>query len=408
MTKELVEYVTFKVEGAGFTRIVRDLVRDGRWRHALTTVTDGLHGISMEQAISILDGTHKLIGDSHVGMDLVEEDKDDEDVIEYLKQIEYMYGGYWSPSGSDTAWKPYAYVTDYGIHDLHGPRNFRGEDVSYRRDIANDGFATSTYQIPEWKSGSAQYRRAMTYADDPFTDRAYMLEYEPHTTKKCPVLFRQTEGDLPLWVKPKRTAQEAVDSMVASGHLLRARGHRETFDEPITPESIEDTLPTLERTDEVVGVKREDKSLECNIIDDLIPEGMEHIAGGIKAYISGDQDWDSKPEPCAVDDFPTGYVDRGGKFYGCDYMAHKALATRLMKHMFDEEPDNPEHELDQRGYVRMQRSAMDKDIIVMCEKKPTKRQINTVFDHSIAHSGILQDYEQFMDGGGQCRISILG
>jgi hypothetical protein len=43
----------------------------------------------------------------------------------------------------------------------------------------------------------------------------------------------------------------------------------------------------------------------------------------------------------------------------------------------------------------------------MCEKKPTKRQIDAVWDHAEAHGVVDTDYQRFMEQGGMCLIRIL-
>jgi hypothetical protein len=59
------------------------------------------------------------------------------------------------------------------------------------------------------------------------------------------------------------------------------------------------------------------------------------------------------------------------------------------------------------SHSRLQCSADHTQIVVMCEKKPTKRQIDAVWDHAEAHGVVDTDYQRFMEQGGMCLIRIL-
>lgn len=405
MSETISEYVTFKICGDYMTNITRDICAEGRWRNALETLMEGLHGITMEQCIQILKGEKKLIGDSSIGMDLVDQEPCEE-LDEYLKQLNFMYSGYFRPNGSSIVYTPYAYVTSYGPDDMGGHRSLRGieDEPQPRPDRNNDGFVgDSAGMPPAWRSGDMGYKRTMAYADNPWEDRAYMLEFDKDEYRsKTAIIFKRAEFDPPLWMKPSNKPQDALDDFVAVGKHLSERGA--CFDMPERP-SIPDPLDNIvvdDEEEEVVGAR-------SDLIKSLMPPGLEHVADDVAGAMSGDLDWDSKPEVSELKDYTSGYIMRDGTFYGCGYMAHAALGTRIMKNVFGVEDGDPEQELDNRGIVRIQQSAFDQDVVcVMCEKKPTKKQINAVFDFSVEHKGILENYDLFMDRGGMCRITLTG
>jgi len=69
-----IEKLHFKLRGEDLTRIVRDLVLEEDWEHAITTLVTGLHGMTHDFAYAVLSGNKKLTGDETAGIGLEDED----------------------------------------------------------------------------------------------------------------------------------------------------------------------------------------------------------------------------------------------------------------------------------------------------------------------------------------------
>jgi hypothetical protein len=425
--KEKVDSVCFSITGEAFTRITRDLVLEGRWFFAFKMVREDLHGITWEQAMSVLAGTNKLEGASNTGgLELVKDDPKDPETERYLADMMYQYGATFVPPGAEYAYEPYGIVTGQGYSDLGGPKEWRDRGIEcLRPDSRTDGFRTWQERVGIKWTGDTVYKRAMYYADDPMHDRAYVLDYpDPDldgVRRPFAILFRPCYRNIPFWLTPCKTPQEAVDHCALYGINLKVfepRTERSYLEDVPIDEDDLGTLSQIERTDdEAVGcgmtwsegqkhAPRPERDTQ-SFLEGLVPEHLQHMAKEISANIGGTQDWTSPPERSTHDQFESGYILRDGQFYGCEYMAHPALAMRILKHKFNmDECEDSQKEGDRRGWVRCQKSALEPVIAVMCEKKPTKKQINAVFDHS-QKWGPLENYEQFMEQGGMCRIQKL-
>jgi len=403
MSKATVEHVHFTITGEYMTFIARDMVISGMWWQAMTTLKEGLIGISMEQCIALLDGSQKLIGDSNKGMDMAPDSIDDPDTAKYLATMAFQYA-HRLRIGS-MLYEPYAVVTGYGQCDVGGPPRWLSQGRVRRPYRGQDGFEEHSYMSNQ----DFTYSRAMWHADNYDTDVAFMVEvHDDHigAPARKAVLFRPVITTTPFWIKENKTAQDAVDGACRVGRWLDTRdGCKVDRQNREWEEQREANRKKWEEELEDIRAKK-GCAPKTDYLDSLIPAELRGVAEGVKAHINGTQDWESKPEVSEHKKFMSGYVDRKGNFYGCEYMAHAALATRILKHMFDmDEAEDPQKELDNKGFVRLQKSAMGPDIMVMCEKKPTKSQINAVFDHSEAWGVWVENTQGWMEDGGCSTIT---
>ncbi len=82
----------------------------------------------------------------------------------------------------------------------------------------------------------------------------------------------------------------------------------------------------------------------------------------------------------------SGWLLRNGDFYGCKTMEHIGLAEALI-------PDSPnaEKEAEDKGWVKIAKTFSG--TYCCCSKKPTKQQLNKIFDYAQLHG---KDYEELV------------
>lgn len=109
--------VNFSIDGAGFTAIVRDLMRSDKPAKAWKLIVDGLigSGNTERMACQLLDGKLKLVGSSDKeGLSFVKDE--DPATAKYLDDVKFIFAGRVRVNGS--WWRPKAAVTDLGPADL--------------------------------------------------------------------------------------------------------------------------------------------------------------------------------------------------------------------------------------------------------------------------------------------------
>ncbi|WP_439398535.1 PEP-utilizing enzyme [Bradyrhizobium sp. PMVTL-01] len=206
----------FKVEGRFMTEIARTRVIEGRYDHGYRILHDGLHGISSDQVISILNGDCKLIGVNEV--ELVEDGD-----VEWKKRLLEMFGGTWVTS-SGRFMRPYAVVTSWGP-----------DDMSSGDRITKDSDSIKGKRDRQEHAGSSLY-----YADDPQRDVLKVLRTDlksivddwdlaPDKHGRYHFLFQEVRN-YPFQLVPAHSeAQAALDQYVAVGRRLKRVGYAERF-----------------------------------------------------------------------------------------------------------------------------------------------------------------------------------
>lgn len=320
----------FSIDGEWLTEIVRSLVAEGRWRHALATLVDGLHGISTDEALSVLRGEYKLVGVNECA--LVAEDA--EVTAAHVALLAWQYAGLWRKRPGELL-QPYAVVTNYGRCDL--PRS-------------------------DWpKSENA---RALFYADDAQRDTVKILDRQA-------VLWRRVD-DPPLWLRGLDTAEQAMADFKARGRHLDERGAHQ-YDRP-------DELPSIYENDPEEPDTARVRTTAARL---GLPAAFQPAVDAI----FGPEEPDRRPEPDLALSAESGYILPDGSFYGCAYMKHRDLADRLLRHVFKATFADAQLEADRRNWLRIQKSltATDPWLILSPKGKPTKRQERTLMDWCAKH-----------------------
>ena len=119
-----------------------------------------------------------------------------------------------------------------------------------------------------------------------------------------------------------------------------------------------------------------------------------YLIGSVTKSVKGESE---EGPPTQDKDFSSksGYIDRRGRFYGCEYMHHQYLAPRIIKHVLKREEEfrgkDPQAMLDELGFVRIASSLMSSsDIVILFDsdgqrRRATKAQVKTVVDFCLKH-----------------------
>lgn len=340
------EAVCFRIDGEWLTDHCRGLVTEGRWRLALSTLMDGLPGISADEVFSVLKGTHKLLGVNEVI--IVPEDRA-EVLTKYHELIRYQFGGLWLRPGREL-WQPYAIVTHLGSEDLPSDVGSRDRERWGRR-------------------------RILHYADDPANDLS--TDLRPPGDFGLAVLWRRVQ-DPPPWIDGHRDSADALTKFKALGRGLQERGA--DLDAP----SLWSTAARA------MGLIAGHSGPGDVLIDGLGLSGKMAEA----AHAVMDTSDPITPEPPQLDTAlcsESGYILTNGDFYGCKYMQHPRLAANLLHWLYDVQVDDPQIEADRRNWLRIQASVTGGFNIMSPKNRPTAAQKRALVDWCIAHE---QPYPQ--------------
>lgn len=391
-----VGYLTFHIFGDDFTRIARTLMMEGNWCKALNLIVEGLHGVSWEQAIDVLECRAAFEGDN--AFNLVKDDPESEENAKYIEQYNWLWAGSLEYRGR--FFQPYARVTSWSLPDLGGPP---GDRNLYMRG-----------RLPEKRRiGGSKYSaawRSLYYADDPHKDICLPVgpvegDGVEFRNAQVFVLFREIVLP-PVWRRGTQIAQEAYAEYIKLRQRgLEVRGARELMDAAEYADRACDGWDShMDRDDDDDDLQERNRSRilppgdterdESNPLADLammtaatsgLP--LDVVMGTVDA-ISGKQDTESEPQTTR-EPGPNGYVLRNGKFYPCNYHAHAALARRLLKwELVDGDPDidDPEKHIEQNcGVARLSTGPVGGPRYQYM-KKPTKAQEKVVVDWCIKYN----------------------
>jgi len=383
--------ICFTITGEIVQKTSRELMMEDKWEQALNLIKDSLVGISIEQSISVLNGENQLTGDSNIGVNLIPEEPSQE-LEEYKENLIKHYAGRVKLPKSDLWFVPYAVIRCVMERDIGGPSIWKQREILLRPDKFNDGFRHGiVHDRSDWA-----YQRAMYYANNPMSDRAYSFNRK-NESGMYTVLFKVCPSR-PFWMKSIKGAEEALNEFLDNGlylHKIPEEVFVQDDDGKIIPKSVFD--------DHHVNYNKEDSKDNTDLLESLVPPELKHISSDIIKGVTGSHDDSSPVEVDTSFQMMSGYILRNGDFYGCGYMAHPYLARRILIHVFNENLDSDkgkeidtEKEADKRGWVRVQRSAT-KDIAFHKTNKLAQSQINTLFEFVKKHCHITTEFQSFIE-----------
>ncbi|UTC29742.1 hypothetical protein BAJUN_01120 [Bajunvirus bajun] len=237
--------VCFTVTGEFLTDFARTRVIEGRWDHGLRTLVEGLHGMTTDQAIAILKGDQKLIGDSNVGVDMVPDDD-----AEHKAAFDRLFAGVYLDSDGRVL-RPYAVVSTWGPEDMNAEEKFntKGSDTVYRRSVGGK------------RRGEDLAYRSLFYARDRQRDVLRQVRIPVEFSRDLPrpgdvqdVLFQEVRN-YPTILAPHAPLDDpdaAIAGYLAAGRRLAEVGYVTSFPPSeyryTEPAMDKETEPTLKRT----------------------------------------------------------------------------------------------------------------------------------------------------------------
>jgi phosphohistidine swiveling domain-containing protein len=219
-------FAGFSVTGASYTEYARQSMAEGDWKEGVDYLMSCLLGMTEEQAISIIEGERKLVGQgSQVTM--VAEDP------EVTKELKESYlsdsglGGFVQRDGR--MYKAYRVIDNLGPEDadkLH----------------VNHEVVSGARLLPEWLHAHASIDRkmcnhyifperllevrALFYADD--RDRDFASIVLSREGKWVALLFEEvTEGENPPWREKQHTSTQSAYNQLAE--FLPVDGYAQTY-----------------------------------------------------------------------------------------------------------------------------------------------------------------------------------
>jgi phosphohistidine swiveling domain-containing protein len=201
-----------------FVETVRDMVLDGRWREALMECQSCLEGIDREQAEAILKGEKTLVGLSSTREGIEYVDDNFPTGRTYLSNLNYLFSG--CISINRRLYQPRIVVTDFGPND----RLLRIGSLDPKDEFIFERYLDKKHllNLSDLKERAKKY----SYEKDVHVEFA-RFRNRPGTDgpRELPVIF-EPAPDLPSWIAPHRTVQDAVDARLGN---LRFSGHEAEF-----------------------------------------------------------------------------------------------------------------------------------------------------------------------------------
>jgi phosphohistidine swiveling domain-containing protein len=259
----------FSISGESLTKHVRELVLEGNWRHAMTTLVDGLEGMTHDLALAVLQGEKRLAGkdeDLHDEAESLEvRAKLQQQYAEVLLANTLCWGG--------KHYRAYELVTQLGSEVFYAAQQRFNEYG--RRGFLRRGPVELTQQQ------AFDVEHALGYANNVHTDIAFPVHDADQKFVAWVLLAEDTAAaDLPLWMKPNT----AVEQLAKNGRYdLPIRRYEEpkavTPDTPAEP--AQPSSATATRT-------RERSSLTDEQLDSEYAKFIEGIRQRITTFANND------------------------------------------------------------------------------------------------------------------------
>lgn len=226
-----------QITGEFITNRARQLVIEEDWTHASRFVTDALVGISDEQALGVLKGTHRLTGINNIHYG--EEDEAGRTAADELYRSVFNCRGTLLHNGR--RYQPYSCVDSFGIEDAGYLKPYDDAGLQHQRDERLPHVVWEAGQMLE-QDGE---RRALFYADNPKRDIVFRLFRKDRS--ETFVLFEPAYDSFPPWMPCFRTPQDAFaaaeDTTPRDGHRVRfpkaeAARIAQQPQKPVTPAAV--------------------------------------------------------------------------------------------------------------------------------------------------------------------------
>lgn len=219
--------VHFDIEGKFIADMARTRVEEGAWEHGLSLLTDSLHGMTHEVAVSLLKGEADLIGWSSEPKGIrVRKLKPTGPLARKMSErLDYLYGTTFHYNG--TYWAPYAQV-----------QGWNREDYEWAQAYPNYGHSLG---FREHERKRLWVLRSLFYANAPATDLVVQV---PHPSEKSPSIILCKPVQMPpLWMPVCRTDPVAfLAQAMAKGKRFAGRGASYEQQDAVSAEAASEAL----------------------------------------------------------------------------------------------------------------------------------------------------------------------
>lgn len=219
-------FAGFAVTGASYTEYARQCMVEGDWKEGVDYLRDCLVGMTEEQAISIIEGENKLVGQG-AEVTMVAEDPEVTKALKELYLSDSGLGGFVMREGR--LYKAYLVIDNLGKYDAD-------------KLCENHEVVSGTRLLPEWlhAPGSVDRKmcnhyifperllevRALFYAND--RDRDFASIVLATSGKWVAVLFEEVEeGVYPPWREKRHASTQAAYNELAE--YLEVGGFTQTY-----------------------------------------------------------------------------------------------------------------------------------------------------------------------------------
>lgn len=387
----------FVVSGETITELAREFVLEGNDLGAIDFLRKSLEGFDYDHAVSLLRGDRRLVGTN--ALDLVDEEPAARG--EYRGRLMQAFGGTRRLRVENRVWhfRPYAVVTSWCAADV--PRN--SPDPFINRWHADGAHMAAPVRLPGFTSKLAAWglARCVYYMENPRDDRAVVLP--AHGT----VLWRSVPPP-PFWWPCHSEWLPALEEHLAIRGRLETRGAEQLRGRDL------DELCREQRSQQQSRRTARQEAADAELLDDEVekfdellgepragppPATLDSARAAVEKEIFGGHVALELPPEVVGPEHDYGYIDRDGKFYGCDYFGHRTLGLRILKHLkgvdVDDEKTNAEAELDRLGliHVGVPKATAGPPLRAAPLKHPTPQQIKAAIEWAVAHRWDPQDID---------------
>lgn len=214
----MTHFVRFTVSGESLTRLARDSVMDGHWRNGLKLLVEDLEGMSYDNALAVLKGEKKIVGQNE-SLALEAEDPDIAEALADDYRVALLGDALCL---KNRLYRPYAHVSSFGAIDLDDALE------EYRRGKCG-GRRFDSLPLDKGDQEELALHRALFYADNRKADLAFVVKGP--TGQEVYALFAADNEmlDLPIWMAPPDNPQTAFD--LSSWARVDERGYVQRYSE---------------------------------------------------------------------------------------------------------------------------------------------------------------------------------
>ncbi len=378
--------MSFLITGEWLTAHARERVFEYGADDALRFLTTSVVGLDAAMAGEVLDGSKRVVGDTHSEIDVVPDDAPEGETLrgELAARYRWHFAGVWFDRSTKKYRRPYAVVTGWGEDDTRRPTLETGENCNHSFPAGRMVSRLCGGDMESWS-----FYRCVRYMNDRVHDLCVRMQVPGRPPGEEMVLWSNVDAP-PLWWPVARDPAVALAAYLAEFGSLDERGaHIEYARERKASERAKETLAAAGIVPPVAPEPAPEPPAEprplprptADLLRELLPDDTpKHVAEGIMRTMTDDE----TPKPVRVTDpteAPYAWVARDGGLWLCrGYMDHKATALGVAEALgmsLDRWQGNGDHALGELGWAKVGRDAQNEPFAWI---DPTKTPTDPQFD----------------------------